>query len=121
MDSIMADTPHVSLEQWRALVAVVEAGGYARAARVLHKSQSSVTYAVQQIERQLGVKVFRVEGRKAVLTQAGQVLYRRARTLVEEALLLERGAAAMAEDWKPEIVIAAEDRKSVVEGEPRGR
>ena len=37
--------PHVSLEQWRALIAVVEAGGYAQAAEALHKSQSAVTYA----------------------------------------------------------------------------
>jgi len=104
----MREFPHITLEQWRSLIAVVEAGGYAQAAVALHKSQSSVTYAVQKIERQLGLKLFRIEGRKAVLTQAGQVLYRRARTLVEEALLLERGAEAMAEDWKPEIVIAAD-------------
>lgn len=104
----MAGIPHVTLEQWRALIAVIEAGGYAQAAAALHKSQSSVTYAVQKVERQLGLKVFEVQGRKAVLTQAGQVLYRRARTLVEEAVLLERGAEAMAADWKPEIVIAVD-------------
>ncbi|HEX7044294.1 MAG TPA: LysR family transcriptional regulator [Burkholderiales bacterium] len=104
----MSEFPHITLEQWRSLLAVVEAGGYAQAAAALHKSQSSVTYAVQKIERQLGVKLFRIEGRRAVLTQPGQVLYRRARTLVEEALLLERGAEAMAADWKPEIVIAAD-------------
>jgi len=38
------------LEQWRSLLAVVDAGGYAQAAGALHKSQSSVTYAVQKIE-----------------------------------------------------------------------
>jgi DNA-binding transcriptional LysR family regulator len=104
----MADNPHLTLEQWRALIAVVEAGGYAQAAEALHKSQSSVTYAVQKIERLLGLKVFEIEGRKAVLTQAGQVLYRRAHTLVEEALFLERGAAGMKAGGKSEINIAAE-------------
>ena len=39
--------PRISLEQWRCLAAVVEAGGYAQAAERLHKSQSSVTSAVQ--------------------------------------------------------------------------
>jgi DNA-binding transcriptional LysR family regulator len=100
--------PRISLEQWRALQAVVEAGGYAQAAETLHKSQSTVTYAVQKIEELLGVAVFEIKGRKAVLTEAGQVLYRRARTLLEEATALERGAAEMASDWQPEIRIAVE-------------
>ncbi len=104
----MAGTPRITLEQWRALQAVVEAGGYAQAAESLHKTQSTVTYAVQKIERLLDVKLFEILGRKAVLTDAGQVLYRRARTLLEEATLLERGAAAMAQEWQPEIRIAAE-------------
>ncbi|MCL4798734.1 MAG: LysR family transcriptional regulator [Burkholderiales bacterium] len=100
--------PRITLDQWRALVAVVEASGYAPAAAQLHRSQSSVTYAVQKIERLLGVKVFEIRGRKAALTEAGQVLYRRARTLVEDAEALERGAAGMAADWKPEIRLAVE-------------
>ena len=104
----MADAPRITLEQWRALQAVVEAGGYAQAAEALHKTQSTLTYAVQKIERLLDVKVFEIRGRKAVLTEAGQVLYRRARTLVEEAALLERGAAAMSRQWQPEIGIAVE-------------
>ena len=104
----MADAPRITLEQWRALQAVVEAGGYAQAAEVLHKTQSTLTYAVQKIERLLDVKVFEIRGRKAVLTEAGQVLYRRARTLLEEAAMLERGAAAMSKDWQPEIGIAVE-------------
>lgn len=104
----MAEYPHISLEQWRALLAVVEAGGYAQAAASLHKSQSAITYAVQKIESQLNVKVFEIQGRKAMLTAAGQVLHRRARTLVEEALLLERSAAAMSRDWTPEIRLAVD-------------
>jgi DNA-binding transcriptional LysR family regulator len=100
--------PRITLEQWRALQAVVEAGGYAQAAASLHKSQSTVTYAVQKIESLLGVKAFAIRGRKAVLTDAGEVLYRRARMLLEEAQALERGAAAMASDWQPEIRIAVE-------------
>ncbi len=100
--------PHITLEQWRALIAVIDAGGYAQAAETLHKSQSSVTYAVQKIESLLNLKVFEIKGRKAIVTEAGQVLYRRARTLMEEALALERGASAMADGWQPELSIAAD-------------
>ncbi len=101
-------TPHITLEQWRSLIAVVDAGGYAQAAEILHKSQSAVTYAVQKIESLLAVKAFEIEGRKAILTPTGQMLYRRALALVEEASDLERTAHRLSAGWEAEIHIAAE-------------
>lgn len=101
-------TPKIGLEQWRALTAVVEAGGYAQAAEALHKSQSAVTYAVQKIDALLGVKVFEIQGRKAVLTPTGQLLYRRAKGLLEEAAGLERAAGALSAGWEAEIRLAVE-------------
>ncbi len=98
----------VTLEQWQALVAVVDAGGYAQAAEFLHKSQSSVTYAVQKLEFLLGVKAFELKGRKSVLTPSGQLLYRRARVLLEEAGALEQVAKTVSAGWEAEIRIAAE-------------
>lgn len=67
--------PRVTLEQWRALVAIVDAGGHAQAAQALHKSQSSITAAVHKLQATLGLRAFEVEGRKAVLTPAGRMLY----------------------------------------------
>jgi DNA-binding transcriptional LysR family regulator len=87
---------------------VVDAGGYAQAAESLHKSQSSVTYAVQKLESLLKVKAFEIQGRKAVLTPTGQLLYRRARSLLEEASGLERAGRTLSAGWEPEIRIAAE-------------
>lgn len=100
--------PHITLEQWRALLAVVDAGGYAQAAEQLHKSQSAVTYAVQKIEHLLGVKAFEIRGRKAVLTPTGQMLYRRALALVDEANDLERAAHTLSAGWEAEIRLAVE-------------
>jgi DNA-binding transcriptional LysR family regulator len=100
--------PKISLEQWRALTAVVESGGYAQAAAVLNKTQSTITYAVQKIESLLGLKIFEIQGRKAQLTRDGEVLYRRAQTLLSEAAALERGASAMAAGWEAEVRLAAE-------------
>lgn len=106
--SIDSGTPRVSLEQWRTLRAVVEAGGYAQAAERLFKSQSAITYAVQKLERVLGVEVFEMKGRKAVLTAAGQVLYRRAVGLLDEAARLESAANQLAGGWEPEIRLAVD-------------
>ncbi|HWT53357.1 MAG TPA: LysR family transcriptional regulator [Rhodocyclaceae bacterium] len=104
----MAEVPHISLEQWRALIAVVDAGGYAQAAEKLHKSQSAVTYAVQKVESLLDLKAFEIQGRKAILTPTGQLLYRRALALVSEASELERAAKNLSAGWEAEIGIAAE-------------
>jgi len=100
--------PRISLDEWRALIAVVDEGGYARAAKAINKSQSSVTYAVKQLEAQLGVKAFRIEGRKAVLTPTGQLLYRRGKTLVDDAERLERAAGELAKGWETEIRLAVD-------------
>ena len=104
----MAEFPKIALDQWRTLISVVEAGGYAQAAEQIHKSQSTLTYSVQKLERLLGVKVFEIQGRKAVLTPAGQVLYRRGKILMEEALRLERAAASLAAGWEPELRLAVD-------------
>src|SRR5688572_13456808 len=98
----------VSLDQWATLVSVVESGGYAKAAERLHKSQSTLTYAIQKLEEMVGVKAFEIRGRKAVLTPAGEVLYRRGKSLVEEAGRLERAAGELAQGWEPEIRLAVE-------------
>jgi len=101
-------TPRISLDQWRALTAVVEAGGYAQAAQALHKSQSSITYAVKQLESQLDVKAFAIQGRRAVLTPTGELLYRRARYLLDEASALELSARRLSAGWEAEIRLAVE-------------
>ena len=103
-----ASGTRISLEQWRCLAAVVEAGGYAQAAARLHKSQSSVTYAVQKLQSLLKVHAFEIQGRKAVLTQVGQMLYRRARTLLDDAGDLERAARKVSAGWEAEIGLAVE-------------
>ena len=101
-------TPRITLDQWAALAAVVEAGSYAKAAAKLHKGQSSVTYAVQQLESQLGVKAFRIDGRKAVLTPTGELLYRRARHLLDEAVSLEQASTRLSAGWEAQLRIAVE-------------
>jgi DNA-binding transcriptional LysR family regulator len=100
--------PKITLEQWSALVSVVESGSYAKAGERIHKSQSTLTYAVQKIERLLGVKLFERHGRKAALTAAGALLYRRGRTLLEDAGRIEHAARDLAKGWEAEIRLAVD-------------
>ncbi len=100
--------PRSTLEQWRILQAVVDAGGYAQAAEVLSKSQSSLNHAVAKLQNQLGVELLEVRGRKAYLTEAGEVMLRRSRLLTQQVEDLELLAANINQGWEPEIRIAVE-------------
>ncbi len=100
--------PRVTLDQWRALVSVVDAGGYAQAAEALHKSQSAISYAVHKLEEQLGTKALEVHGRKAELTRAGELMVRRARQLLAEAGELEDASRRLAEGWEAEVRLAVD-------------
>jgi len=82
-------TPRVSLEQWRTLLAVVEHGGFAQAAKVLHRSQSAVSYTIAKLQEQLGQPLLQMSGRRAELNEAGKVLLQRARQLLLESNELE--------------------------------
>ncbi|WP_312289850.1 LysR family transcriptional regulator [Stutzerimonas nitrititolerans] len=95
--------PRVTLDQWRTLQAVVDHGSFAQAAEMLHRSQSSVSYTVARMQEQLGIPLLRIDGRKAVLTDAGEMLLRRSRQLVTQASQLEELAHHMEQGWEAEV------------------
>jgi len=101
-------SPKVTLDQWRALQAVIDHGGFAQAAEYLHRSQSSVSYAVNRLQDQLGLRLLHIEGRKAVLTDAGKVLLQRSRQLVADAAAIENQAYLLEQGWEAEIRLAIE-------------
>lgn len=98
----------ITLDQWAALISVVESRSYASAAERLNKSQSTLSYAISQIQKFSGVQIFNIEGRKAILTEPGQALYLRAKRLLEEAQRIEQMAAELASGWETEIRLAVE-------------
>ena len=98
----------ITLDQWNVLVSVVESGSYSKAAERIHRSQSTLTYAIKKLESLLAVKVFELRGRKAVLTPTGELLYRRGKTLTEEAARLEHAAAELAKGWEPQVRVAVD-------------
>ena len=98
----------VTLEQWRMLHAVVEYGGFAQASSALHKSQSTISYAVNKLQDQLGVRILEVRGRKAELTEAGRVMLRRSQVLLKESDALEKIAGSLSMGWEGELTLAVE-------------
>lgn len=101
-------TSEITLEQWRALAAVVDHGGYARAAEALDKSQSTVSHHIQRLEELLGTRVLQLAGRRAVLTDVGEVVLRRARGLLAEAGDITKVARTLASGVEAEVHIAVD-------------
>lgn len=91
------------------LKAVIDHGGFAQAAEVVHKSQSSINHAVHKLQDQLGLRLLEVVGRKAQLTEAGALMLRRAEQLLEQAAQLEAVGDSLAEGTEAEIRIAIDE------------
>jgi Transcriptional regulator len=100
--------PKSTLEQWRIFQAVVEHGGYAQAAEKLNKSQSSLNHAIAKLQQTLGVALLEVRGRKAYLTDAGDMFLRRAKSLNQQMQELELLAHNIHQGWEAEIRFAIE-------------
>jgi len=97
-----------SLEQWIALAAVVDRGGFAKAAAALHKSQSAVSYAIARLQAALELPLLRIEGRKATLTREGRALLQRVRPLLREFETLERLARSLKQGWESELKLVVD-------------
>jgi DNA-binding transcriptional LysR family regulator len=100
--------PKTTLEQWALLAAVVDEGGFAPAASVLHRSQSAVSYGIARLQEALGVSLLSLEGRKSVLTPMGQALLARSRALLGELHSLEQLALSLKRGWEAELKLAVD-------------
>ncbi len=75
----------MELYQLRYFLAVAETGNFTKAAGRSFVSQPSLSQQILNLEEEFGQKLFHRMGRKATLTDAGQVLLDRARRILTEA------------------------------------
>lgn len=105
-------------ELLRSFVTVAEAGGFTRAAELLHSTQSTVSAQIRRLEEQAGQPLFARSTRSVALTPAGVTLLGYARTILHlnedaqarlsgksHAGTLRIGVAEdLTESWLPEIL-----------------
>jgi DNA-binding transcriptional LysR family regulator len=84
-----------TLEQWGLLDEVILRGSFARAAEATHRSQSSVSYNLAMLQERLGVILLETQGRRTVLTPAGEKLLAQVRPLLKAFYALENTASAL--------------------------
>jgi len=96
----------LTLEALEVLDAIDKKGSFAAAAAALYRVPSAVTYSVQKLEDDLGVTLFKKEGRRSVLTPAGKVLLTRGRTLLDAAERLVETTRQVSTGWESHLNIA---------------
>src|ERR1700742_577137 len=79
----------------RSFVAVAETEHVGRGAEQLHISQSPLSRQIQQLEEQLGLRLFDRERRRVRLTDAGRWLLGEARDLLGRAARVETDAGRL--------------------------
>ncbi len=107
--------PNLDMDALRSLVTILHVGGLARAAERIGRSPSAISQQMRKLESQLGQPLFRKQGRRVVLTEAGDRVHAYARRILElndEAVHAVLGAAIdgtvrfglpgdFAESWLP--------------------
>ncbi|MFE4258923.1 LysR family transcriptional regulator [Streptomyces sp. NPDC056883] len=88
-------------------LAIVDHGGFTRAAAALYVSQPSLSQAIHVLERDVGSSLFHRMGRKVVLTEAGAALVAPARDALRALELARAGVGAVRELRAGRLEIAA--------------
>jgi DNA-binding transcriptional LysR family regulator len=75
----------VELRQLRYLIAIDDSGHVGRAAEALYVSQPALSYALRNLEAEMGVQLFDRHARGVTATEAGREVIREARAAVMAA------------------------------------
>ncbi|MBB3167516.1 hydrogen peroxide-inducible genes activator [Simiduia aestuariiviva] len=80
----------ISLKQLTYALAVEKTLHFKRAAEACHVSQSALSTALTELEKQLGVQIFERDNKRVLVTPLGQEVLRRAQGIVQQTRELER-------------------------------
>ena len=74
---------NVSLDSLRTLVIAQDVGGFGRASERLGRTPSAISLQMKRLQDEIGVQLFRKQGRKTLLTEQGEIALRYARKVLE--------------------------------------
>jgi LysR family nitrogen assimilation transcriptional regulator len=79
----------MDIRQLRYFIAIVEQGSFSRAAAILHIAQPALSLHVRNIEADLGTQLLFRSPQGVVPTEAGEILLRNARIIVDQLVVTE--------------------------------
>lgn len=95
----------ISIEQAKALCAVVDYGGISRASEKLNKSHTSLIYFIKSFEDTYKVQLFNRTGYRNTLTEFGEQIYRQCQNLILQAEKIEDMAINFHNGWETKVKI----------------
>jgi len=96
----------LTLEVIEILNSIETRGSFSKAAEELNKATSALSYAIQKLEDQLGISIYQRQGRRSVLTPAGQLILEEGRKVLLATQIITKQAQELATGWEPRIRIA---------------
>jgi LysR family transcriptional regulator for metE and metH len=99
---------HLELRHLRTIKAIHDAGGLARAADLLHITQSALSHQVKGLEEQTGVELFARRSKPLRLSSAGMKLLRLAERILPEIEAIEEEFDALRQGRAGRLHIAIE-------------
>ncbi len=99
----------MNLKQLEYFVAIAEEGQITAAARRLHISQPPLSHELAQLERELDAQLVRRGPRGVTLTEAGRLLYARARTILAMATATAREVSSVGKGLTGTLCLAIAD------------
>lgn len=90
------------------LDAIARRGTFAGAAEELYRVPSTITYAVQKMEEDLGIAIFGRNGNRVRLTPAGEELLREGRIILQAMANLEQRARGVAQGYEAQLRIVVD-------------
>jgi DNA-binding transcriptional LysR family regulator len=102
----------MNLQQLRYLVSAADTGSISGAARAQRVSQPVVSRALHDLEREYRVVLFRRDGRRQTLTDAGEAVVASARRVLDAVEDVSRTAQRVAQS--PELVVVATPTNSTL-------
>lgn len=96
----------MTLDQIRAVEAVVLAGTFRGAADRLNKAQSAVSHQVRKLEDELQFQIFSRAGYRPVLTKRGEAVYREVTRILHHLRILQGAAAGLRGEVEAQISIS---------------
>lgn len=104
----MRDPGLPTLDQLRVFIAVIDHGGFAHAARALHRTQSVISYTIANLEEQLNIELLDRSTRKPTLTDAGKALLADARAVTSKVDSMRSRAKALGAGLEAELSIVVD-------------
>ena len=104
---ILDEALPLKIEWLRTFIAVADAAGYSKAARLLHRSQPAVSTHVKELEANLGSVLLETRGARTWMTPAGEIVRREAQQILEQAAGLVSAVQAAEQEPAGLVRIAA--------------